>query len=170
MSKFRSIIMRSNRLLGAALVEKNLVTVEQLESATERLLQVLDSGTDREACLLAILINETKAFTETTLLEHLVDESLLALVDLREIDVSDDLKSTLDSGPCWASWTVPFDKDDDVHYVATAYYPSLAVRHYWQKELGEPIIWFGTTLDSIADFLEKLEADRAGLSAQAATN
>lgn len=162
--------MRSNRLLGAALVEKNLVTVEQLESATERLLQVIDSGTDREACLLAILINETKAFTEETLLELLVDESLLALIDLRELDVNDDLKLALDPGPCWASWTVPFDKDEDVHYVATAYYHSAAVRQYWEKELGEPIIWYAATLESITEFLEKLEAERAGLNAQMATS
>jgi len=162
--------MRSNRLLGAALVEKNLLSVEQLESATERLLQVIESGTDREACLLAILINETKAFTEEALLEHLVDESQLALVDLREIDISDDLKTTLDPGPCWASWSVPFDLDEDVHYVDTAYYPSAAVRQYWEKELGDPIIWYATTLDSISDFLEKLDAERAGLSAQAVAN
>lgn len=162
--------MRSNRLLGAALVERNLVTVEQLEAATERLLQVLETGTDREACLLAILINESKAFTEETLLEHLVDESLLAVIDLRELDLSDDFKVTLDPGPCWASWTVPFDKDDDVHYVATAYYPSMAVRQHWEKELGEPIIWYATTLDSIAEFLEKLEVERAGIDAPAAAN
>lgn len=161
--------MRSNRLLGAALVEKNLVTVEQLESATERLLQVIDGGSDREACLLAILIHETKAFTEEALIDHLHDEAALAPIDLAQIDVVDDLKLSLDPGVCWATWSVPFDKDDDVHYVATAYHLSAAVRQYWEKELGDPIIWYVTTLESISTFLENFEAERAGLSAHVAS-
>ncbi len=162
MSEFRPIIMRSNRLLGAALVERNLITVEQLEAGTERLLQVLDQGIDREACLLRILIHETHALREEALLEHLVEEMSMGLVDMREIDLHDDLKAQLNLGMCWATWTVPFDKDDDIHYVASAYYLSPAVRQHWEKQLGTPVVWYSTTLDSIADFLDKFEAERNG--------
>ena len=164
MSEFRPIIMRSNRLLGAALVERNLITVEQLEAATERLLQALDQGIDRDACLLRILIFDTRALREDTLLEHLVEEMSLGLLDMREIDLHDDLKAQLNLGMCWATWTIPFDKDDDIHYVASAYYLSPAVRQHWEKTLGTPIVWYSTTLDSIADFLDKFEAERNGTS------
>lgn len=162
MSEFRPIIMRSNRLLGAALVERNLITVEQLETATERLLQVLDQGVDRDASLLRILLVETRALREEALLEHLVEEMSMGLIDMREIDLHDDLKAQLNLGMCWATWTIPFDKDDDIHYVASAYYLSPAVRQHWEKQLGTPIVWYSTTLDSIAEFLEKFEAERNG--------
>lgn len=162
MSEFRPIIMRSNRLLGAALVERNLITVEQLEAATERLLQVLDQGIDRDACLLRILIIETKALREDLLFEHLVEEMSMGLIDMREIDLHDDLKTQINFGMCWATWTIPFDKDDDVHYVASAYYLSPSVRQHWEKQLGTPIVWYATTIDSIADFLDKFEAERNG--------
>lgn len=168
MSEFRPIIMRSNRLLGAALVEKNLITVEQLEAATERLLQNLEQGIQRDACLLRILFHETKALAEDTWLNYLVEELSMGLVDLREIELHDDFKAHFNTGLSWATWTVPFDKDDDVHYLASAYYLSPAVRQHWEKLYKGPIIWYGATLDSIGDFLEKLEAERASTAASLA--
>ena len=45
--------MRANRLLGANLVENNLVRIEDLERANERLFQIIETGTDRDASLLA---------------------------------------------------------------------------------------------------------------------
>jgi len=158
---FRPIIMRSNRLLGAALVERNLITVEQLNSATERFLQVLDSAPEFEASLLSVLVNETKALTEEGLMEYLIDEEELGLIDVRDIDYNDDIKLHIKPNSCWATWTVPFDKDEEVNYVASAYYLSPAVRQYWEKQLGGPIIWFGSSMESISDFLEKLELERA---------
>lgn len=158
---FRPIIMRSNRLLGAALVELNLITVEQLNQATERFLQILDTAGETEASLLSVLVNEVKAISEEALLEHLIEELSLGLIDVRELDLSDDLKMHLQPAQCWATWTVPFDKDEDVHYVASAYCLSPAVRQYWEKQLGGPVIWFGATLESINGFLEKLQVERA---------
>ncbi len=153
--------MRSNRLLGAALVERNLITVDQLNQATEHFLQTLDGGPTSGISLLSVLINETRALTEDSLLEYLVDEIQIGLIDIRELDFNDDLKLHIQTGVCWATWTVPFDKDEDVHYVASAYYLSPAVRQHWEKQLGGPVIWFGATLESIAGFLEKLETERA---------
>lgn len=158
---FRPIIMRSNRLLGAALVERNLISVEQLNAATERFLQVLDTAAEFDASLLSVLINETKALTEEGLLEYLIDEEALGLIDVRDIDYNDDIKLHIKPDSCWATWTVPFDKDEEINYVASAYFLSPAVRQYWEKHLGGPIIWFGASMESITDFLEKLEIERA---------
>jgi hypothetical protein len=160
----RPVVMRSNRLLGATLVERNLITVEQLNQATERFLQIMDTAAAGGVSLLSVLINEQQVLTESALLEYLVDEMQIGLIDVRELDFNDDLKMHLQPGMCWATWTVPFDKDEDVHYVASAYYLSPAVRQQWEKQLGGPIIWFGATLESISGFLEKLVAERAAHS------
>jgi len=155
--------MRSNRLLGAALVEANLITLEDLEAGNDKLLQNLDQAADREICLLHVLLNDTRVLTEQQLLEYLVEEMSLGLIDLGEIEMNDDVKLHLNTGMCWATWSVPFDRDDDISYIASAYAMSRAVRQHWEKQCGGPIIWFGTTLGSIGDFLEKLESERAGI-------
>lgn len=162
MSAHRSIIMRSNRLLGAALVEHNLVTVEQLDEANEHLFKAIEGGTVRQMCLLDILVNTTHAVSQERLLEHSADDLSMALIDLRDIELDDDMKISLQTGVCWATWTVPFDRDEDISYVASAYHLSPAVKQFWENELGSTIIWYGTTLDSVSDFLEKFEAESNG--------
>ncbi|BET69432.1 hypothetical protein ASA1KI_43500 [Opitutales bacterium ASA1] len=167
MSEYRPIIMRSNRLLGAALVEANLIGVEELEAANEKLLQNLDQAADREICLLHVLLNDTQVLAEQQVLEYMVEEMSLGLVDPRELDLNDDLKLRLETGLCWATWTVPFDRDGDIHYLASAYAMSPAVRQHWEKHLGGTIVWYGSTLACIGDFLEKLESERAGIAGTA---
>ena len=49
MSEHRTLLMRANRLLGAALVETNLVKIEDLGAANERLLELLQSNAERQA-------------------------------------------------------------------------------------------------------------------------
>lgn len=149
--------MRANRLLGASLVEQNLVKIEDLETANEQLLELVASEQPRQTTVLGILAYKLKALREEDVLQHLVDEHGLGLVDLRNYDASEELKKTLDIGACWATWTVPFDREDDFHLVATAYYLSPAVRTYWEKKYEGPIIWYGTALEMIGDFLEKIE-------------
>ena len=69
---------------------------------------------------------------------------------------------------CWATWTVPFDKEEEFTFLASAYYLSPAVRAHWEKQLGGPILWFGTTLENIAEFLEKLTGTASGEAKPAA--
>jgi hypothetical protein len=75
--------------------------------------------------------------------------------------VPDDVKRDIDLDACWATWSVPFDREEDFHFVATAYYLSPAVRTHWEKKLGGQIIWQATTMDIIADFLDRVQAERA---------
>ena len=51
---------------------------------------------------------------------------------------------------------MPFDREEEFTFVATAYYLSPAVRAHWEKEMGGRVLWFGTTLEAIADYLEHL--------------
>ena len=153
--------MRANRLLGASLVEANLVKIEDLEAANERLLELLQNDSERQATLLGVLMYERKVLSEDVLLHHLVDNDGIGLIDLHGYEVPDEFRKSLDLGMCWATWTVPFDKEEDFYFVATAYYLSPAVRAHWTKQLGKNILWYATTLEVISDFLEKIEAELA---------
>ncbi len=161
--------MRSNRLLGSALIEHNLVKFEDLEAANERLLEIAATGDMRRSSVLSILAYETKVLREEDILHHVVDDHGVGVIDLRSYDVPDEVKRDLDIGACWATWSVPFDKEEDFHFVATAYYLSPAVRSHWEKTLGGQIIWQATTMDIIADFLDRIVAER-GEATKRATN
>ena len=152
--------MRANRLLGAGLVEANLVKIEDLEKANEKLLEVMQSDQPRQSTVLGILAYQMKVIREEDLLLHVSDNEGLGLVDLRGYDVPDEVKKATDIPTCWATWSVPFDHDEDFHFIATAYYLSPAVRSFWEKQYSGPILWFGSTLEVIADYLEKLVAER----------
>ena len=90
--------MRANRLLGAALVEANLVKIEDLEAANERLLGLLQSNAERQATLLGVLIYEKKVLSEDDLLHHLIDNDGIGLIDLRTYDVPEDFRKNVDLG------------------------------------------------------------------------
>lgn len=163
----RPLLMRANRLLGASLVEANLIKIEDLEQANEKLLGQVAPDQPRQSTLLGILAYELKVLREDDLLQHIVDTDGIGLMDLRRLDLADDIKKSLDLSACWATWSVPFDREEDFHFVATAYYLSPAVRTYWEKQLSGPILWFATTLEGIADFLEKQEAEQKAAAAAA---
>lgn len=151
--------MRANRLLGAQLVEHNLVKIEDLEAANEKFIEVVSGDQQRQSSILGILAYDMKVLREDDVLHHLVESDGLGLVDLREYDIPDEVKRNLDVSGCWATWSVPFDREEEFTFMATAYYLSPAVRSYWEKELNTPILWFGTTLEAIAEYLEKHAAD-----------
>ena len=165
--------MRVNRLLGAALVEHNLVKIENLEAANERLLEAVTSGDHRRTSVLAILAHEMKVVKEEDVLQHLVETEGIGLVDLHNYEMPDELRKSLDTADCWATWTLPFDQEENFYFVATAHLLSPAVRAHWQKKLGGQILWYGTTLEVIADSLEKIDTERvqyAGLAQAANAN
>jgi hypothetical protein len=166
-SEQRQLLMRANRLLGSALIEHNLVKFENLEAANERLLELSAKGDFRQASVLGILVNEKKVLKEEDVIHLAQEEQGLGAVDLRHYDVPEEIRKELDASMCWATWTVPYDKEEDFHFVATAYYFSQAVRTYWEKKLKGPIIWQATSMEIIADFLDRMQSDR---EAQAKNN
>jgi hypothetical protein len=150
--------MRANRLMGAQLVEQNFVKISDLEAANEKLLERLSSGEARQSTVLGILAYELKVLREEDVLAQLAENESLGLVDLRYYEINDDVKKLIDPDPCWATWSVPFDREEDVTCIATAYWLSPAVRAYWEKQVTGPIMWFGTTLEAIAEYLEKIQS------------
>ncbi len=157
--------MRANRLLGAALVEHNLVKIEDLETANEKLIEIVAGDQPRQSTILGILAYDMKVLKEDEVLHHVVESDGVGLVDLRDYEIPDDVKKNLDASACWATWSIPFDREEEFWFVATAYYLSPAVRLHWEKALGGPILWFGTTLEAIADYLEKLATDPSRVAA-----
>lgn len=160
MTEHRPLLMRANRLLGSALVEHNLVKFEDLETANDRVLELAGLGDFRQASVLGVLVYEKKVLHEENVLHAVMEEHGLGVVDLRHYEVPEDIRKNLDLGMCWATWTVPYDKEEDFWLVATAYYLSPAVRTHWEKKLGGPIIWLATTMDVVAEYLERLQAER----------
>jgi hypothetical protein len=152
----RSLMMRANRLLGAGLVEHNLVKIEDLEKANERLLEIIASNQPRQATVLGVLAYELRVIREEDVLQHLVETEGLGLIDLRGYEPPDDTKKGLDLDACWATWSVPFDQEEDFTFIASAYYLSPAVRTYWEKKFEGPLLWFGTTLEGIAEHMDRL--------------
>lgn len=166
MTEHRPLLMRANRLLGSALVEHNLVKFEDLEAANDRVLELAAAGDFRQASVLGVLVFERKVLREEDVLHAVMEEHALGVVDLRHYEVPDDIRKNLDLGMCWATWTVPYDKEEDFWLVATAYYLSPAVRTHWERKLGGPIVWMATTMDIVADFLERQQAERDAAAAK----
>ena len=125
-------------------------------AANERLIELLQNDAEHQATLLGVLMYEKKVLGEDDLLHHMLEADGVGLIDLRNYDVPDDIRKTIDLGPCWATWTVPFDKEENFFFVASAYYMSPAVRSYWEKQLECNILWYATTLEIVSDFLDKL--------------
>lgn len=158
-------MMRSNRLLGASLVEHSLIKIEVLEQANERLLELMASASDVPVSILQILVVELKAISEQQILNFLSEEMGLGVVDLTHYDQPDELRKRLDIGACSATWSVPFDVEEGVNFVASAFYLSPAVRSFWESELNGPILWYATTSENISEFLARLQLDRENIAA-----
>lgn len=160
MSEYRPLLMRSNRLLGSALIEHNLVKFEDLEAANERLLEIATTGDLRRSSVLSVLVYEKKVLTEEAMLQHVVDDHGVSVIDLRTYDVPENVRRELDLEACWATWSVPFDHEEDFHFVATAYYLSSAVRSFWEKSwaarlFGKQPRWTSLRISSTARTLSR---------------
>lgn len=162
MASLKPLIMRANRLLGASLVEKGLVSIDDLDEANDRLLELMSTDSNTvQVNLLSILVGEKQSVNENELLELLVEEYGLGLVDVRDVEYPDSLKKGLDTKVCWATLTVPFDHVEDTTYLASAYYLSPAARSHWEDKLEGHVVWYAATVESLSDFLDKFEAAAA---------
>jgi hypothetical protein len=159
MSQYRSLLLRANRVLGASLVEHNLVNIEHLEAANERLFEILKNGVARQASLLGILMGEMGSLSETDLLDHAIRDHGLGLVDLSLYNIPDECRPLVAPELTWATWTLPFDYEDGFYFVATSYYLSVAVRDFWQDRLQDRIIWYATSMDGLCGAVDKVAED-----------
>ncbi len=153
--------MRANRRMGASLVDYNLVDVSELESANERLLGIIKDGIGRRTSILGLLANEMNALDERELIARQVDEFSLAPIPLGHAERDETLYRELEPEQLWATWTVPFDVQDNFTFLATAYYLSSYVREYWEDLTEGPVLWFVSSINDIADVIEWYEKESA---------
>lgn len=157
MQQHRALILRSNRFLGSALVDKGLVSNADLEEANVTFMGAIQSSEFKRASILSTLIFESKKLDETKLLDYLVEEAKLGLVDLDYVELMSLRSLEVDISLCWASSTLPFDFVDGTHMVATCYYMSAPVIKHWEGLLDGPIIWYATTMSSLSRALARVE-------------
>src|SRR6185436_11599302 len=101
----RPLLMRANRLLGATLVERNLVKIEDLETANEKLIEIVATDQPRQSTILGILAYDMKVIKEDDVLHHVVETDGVGLVDLRDYEVPEEMRKNADTGACWATWS-----------------------------------------------------------------
>lgn len=160
METFRPLILRSNRFLGSALIERGLVSNEDLEMANEKLLEALQNSDYHNANLLQILLYDIKSFEENTLIDAVVEESGLGLIDLANFQAGRFPDFNVAIGACRATATVPFDQVEDFVSLATAYYLSRPAVQYWTDLFeGKTILWYISNMVSINGYLEKADAE-----------
>jgi hypothetical protein len=160
---YRPLILRSNRFIGTALVERKLVTVEQLETANEKLLEHIQKGDLRRANILHVLLFDMQVLNEDLYLEAMVEQHGIGLIDLHGCQFRKFLDLKLDMTLCWATWTVPFDVVDDFYLLATAFYPSQPAVKHWEEKYqagGGHVQWYATSVRSLMGALERLEQMR----------
>jgi len=156
--KYRSLLLRSNRFLGSALVNNNLVQVEELEAANEKLLEVIQTKNLKQASLLNILVYDLKILKEASLIDYLQDNYGIGLIDLNHYDLEKSVAKDIDLELCWATWTVPFDTVENFHFLASAYYISAPVLKFWDEQIEGNIVWYSAPISSISNTLTTLES------------
>ena len=147
--------------MGASLVDYNLVDVSELEAANERLLEVVKEGIGRRTSILGLLSAEMNALNEHELIARQVDEFSLAPISLANVEREETLFRDLEPDQLWATWTVPFDAQENFTFLATAYYLSSYVREYWEELLGGTVLWFVATMNDISEVIEWQEKEYA---------
>lgn len=157
MQEHRALILRSNRFLGSTLVDRGLVSVNELEAANEKFMEAVQASELKRASILNTLLFETKVLEEQVLLEYLVEEEGLGLIDLDHVNLRSLRPFNVDTSICWVTSTIPFDKVEETYMLATSYRLSAPVIKYWEELFARPIIWYGTSCASITRGLERIE-------------
>jgi len=154
----RPLIVRSNRTLGTLLLEKKLITSDQLDAANEKLLEHLEKGDLRRASILHVLMYDMQVLNEDAYIEAVIEKYSLALMDLQSCQFKKVADLALDYTACWATWTIPFDVVDDFYLIGTVLYPAPPVVKFWQdKYAGKNIIWYALTMRSFQSAMERIE-------------
>lgn len=168
MQQHRALILRSNRFLGSALVDKGLVSSVDLEAANGKFMEAIQSSELKRASILSTLLFDLKSLDEDKLLEYMVDEERLGLVDLDFVELGSLRPMNVDISLCWASSTVPFDHVEGTYMLASCFHMSGPVVKHWEDMLDGRVLWYGTSTASLSRALERIEGIHEAEDAAAA--
>ena len=144
--------------MGASLVGNGLISTEDLNTANRLLMDLVEEGNLKRACLMSILFDEMEVLKESDVINHIVENFNTGLIDLQNYNLEKSLEPGIDLGSCWSTWTLPFNKEENFHFVTTAYYLSAPVLKYWEGVLEGNLVWYISPLKSIYEALGKIEA------------
>ena len=139
------------------MVENGLISTEDLNTANRILIDLVEEGNLKSACLMSILLDELKVLKESDVINHIVENFNTGLIDLQNYDLEKSVDPGLNLGACWSTWTLPFNKEENFHFVTTAYYLSAPVLKYWKGVLGGNLVWYISPLKSIYEALGRIE-------------
>lgn len=148
------LILRANRFLGAALVEAEMINFGDLEQASEFLLERLQSKDLSRTNVIAILQTDLRALNENDLIRLQVEQHNLSLFNVALSPPV--VHPSIQKNVCWATWTVPYDEQEGIWFLASAYYLSKPVRDFWEKRLDAPIEWSVAECRQIAEAIAKI--------------
>jgi hypothetical protein len=155
----RPLFLRANRSVGAALVEHKLVTSDALDAANARLLELLKSGEFKQASVLSLLIQKAGGPSEAAIIQYQMDTHELGAVNLSTYNLERSLSPELDLVSCWATRTLPYDRQEEFVFLATNFYLSEVVRKFWQEHFkGLQLIWSVASSSDLIEALERAEA------------
>lgn len=154
-----SLLLKANRLLGAELVQKNVVELNDLETANGHFLEDLQRVERRKLSLLKIMLYDLQILKEEDLIHYQMEEVGLGFCRLSSYSMSSEALESADLDICWATRTVPFDRVEGFWFLASSYYLSPVVKNYWEETLDDTIIWYAAELSEITAILESLTPD-----------
>lgn len=157
MQQHRALILRSNRFLGSSLVDKGLLSMNDLESANEKFMTVIQTGEIKRASILNSLVHDLKVLDENKVINFTVEEHEIGLVDLAFYELQSLSAMDIDIDLCWATSTIPFDVIEGTYMLATCYYLSTPVVKHWEEALGGKVIWYATSCASMSRALERIQ-------------
>lgn len=154
------LILKSNRSLGANLVEAGLIENHQLEEAGEVFVRHLKEGRLATASILRALLYERQVLKEEKLLAYQFEHCRIGGMNLNQYQLPEDIFSTVSLEECLATWSLPVDLLGDTVFMATASYLSDFVRQYWEERMTGTIVWLACPFEQLEAFFEaRLESE-----------
>jgi hypothetical protein len=162
----RSLMIKSNRVLGTRLLEAGLTNLDDMEKANEAFIKLARENDIKRASLLRIMIYDHQTLAENELIDYQLENCPLGAVMLENYELDDELYSNIPLEDMRASWTLPIDRIGDRWFMATAYYLSDIVRKFWEEKLNGRINWYLSTMGQLEARFEVMAAIEAQLAAQ----
>ena len=164
--KTRSLMIKSNRVLGTRLVEAGLTSVDNMDKANEAFIRIARTDDLRKASLLRIMIYDHQTISEEQLLDYQLENCAAGAVMLENYNLNQDIYDDIPLELMRASWTLPIDRVGNRWFVATCYYLSDVVRQFWEEKLEGRINWYVTTMSQLEKEFEARAAAEAEEAAQ----
>jgi hypothetical protein len=156
----KSLFIRGNRALGQHWCRVVFSRKVASTRPTPALSTTVRAGNLRAQGLLPILTHQLGALSENALLQYQAQECGTGLIDLHSYAMRQ-MPGT-DPAACWATWTLPIDEREGVHFLASAYYLSQPARAYWEQLLGGQIVWYAASQQVLIEGIERLEGQTKG--------